>query len=252
MLTHKELREESLDTFAIKNNIDYSYKDTRKNTDEFLKQFRNMNLDYLISINYRYIIPKKIFTIPKYAINIHGSLLPRYRGRTPHVWSIINGEEYSGITSHFIEESVDTGNIIEQKKITIENYETGYDLLKKFEKEYPELLIQTIKKIDNNYKGTEQDEDNASYYGKRIPEMGYIDFLKDSNQIINFVRAQSYPYPGAYSYLKDGRKIIINKIKIASEKISLSLIGVIEVIDNKYFVKCIDKVLELVDFDILN
>lgn len=251
VMTHKELKQESVDTFAIQNDLDYSYEDFREDTQKLRLEIINFKLDYLISINYRYIIPKEIFEVPKYAINIHGSLLPKYRGRTPHVWSIINGEEYSGITCHIINENVDSGNIISQKKIKIEPEDTGYTLLKKFQLEYPNLLIESLNKLENGYKGINQDEAKASYYGKRISEMGYINFYERASQIINFVRAQSYPYPGAYGYLVDGKKIIINKIEICDMGIEFDSIGVIRYLDGSYYVKCIDNILKLIDFNII-
>ncbi|NSL51794.1 methionyl-tRNA formyltransferase [Calidifontibacillus erzurumensis] len=252
IFTHKELQEESVDTFAKMKNLEYCYKDARKYLDEVKPRIIQLRPDYLVSVNYRYIIPREIFEIPKFAINIHGSLLPKYRGRTPHVWSIINGEEYSGITAHIIEETVDTGDIIAQIPVKIDPNDTGYSLLKKFEGLYPDLLINSINKLENNEPLLKQNENNASFFGKRTPEMGYIDFYKESYEIINFVRAQAHPYPGAYYYLIDGKKIIINRL-IVEESISLNLpIGVITNINNDYYVKCKDNVLKIVDYKIVN
>ncbi len=251
ILTHKELKDDSVDTFSLKNGIEYSYLDTRNSKVWYKEFFSGMDLYYLVSINYRYIIPKEIFTIPRYSINIHGSLLPKYRGRTPHVWSIINGEEYSGITCHFIEEGVDTGNIIEQISIKIEEDDTGHTLLTKFENLYPSLLMKSINKLEQNYITIAQDESNASYFGKRTPDMGYIDFYKKSVQVINFVRAQAHPYPGAYYYLNDGKKIIINKIISTNENYNLiDSIGNIRFFHNGYYVKCLDSVLKIIDYQV--
>lgn len=250
VFTHKELNDHSVDTFAIENNINYTYKDARKHLDETKEKVAELSPQYLISVNYRFIIPKAIFGIANYAINIHGSLLPQYRGRTPHVWSIINGEEYSGITSHLIEETVDTGDIIEQIKIKIEPLDTGYTLLKKFEKLYPDLLIQSLNKVEIN-KLTKQNEYEASYFGMRTPDMGYIDFLKNAADVINFVRAQANPYPGAYYYLNDGNKIIINRLEVEEKPIPADLaIGRIVKVNNKYYVRCRDRVLKVVDYQI--
>lgn len=251
VLTHRELEEESVDTFCIKNKLNYSYEDTRKTKGKFKKRFSDMNLDYLVSINYRYIIPKEVLIIPKYSLNIHGSLLPKYRGRTPHVWSIINGEEYSGVTCHLIEEGVDTGNIIEQISVKIKKDDTGYTLLKRFEKLYPDLLIESMEKLNKNINTLPQNESKASYFGKRTPDMGYIDFHKKSFQIVDFVRAQAFPYPGAYYYLNNGKKIIINKIIATDKQLQLiDSIGIIKSINNEYYVKCIDSILKIIDFKI--
>jgi methionyl-tRNA formyltransferase len=252
ILTHKELDNDSVDTFAKEHNIKFSYKDARKYMNEIKEEISQGNMDYLISVNYRYILPKEIFRLPKYAMNIHGSLLPKYRGRTPHVWSIINGEEFSGITSHIIEETVDTGDIIEQISVRINSDDTGHSLLKKYEELYPELLLNSLTKLADNKPLVKQNEQEASFFGKRTPDMGYIDFYKGAREVINFVRAQANPYPGAYYFLKDGKKIIINRL-IVEESISLNLpIGVINKINNDYYVKCKNNVLKIVDYKIVN
>jgi methionyl-tRNA formyltransferase len=184
-------------------------------------------------------------------MNIHGSLLPKYRGRTPHVWSIINGEEYSGITSHIIEETVDTGDIIDQISVRIDRDDTGYRLLKKFEELYPKLLINSLNRLEKKEPLIKQKENDASFFGKRTPDMGYIDFYKSINEVINFVRAQANPYPGAYYFLKDGKKIIINRL-VAEESIShIMPIGVINKINKDYYVKCRDNILRIIDYKIV-
>ncbi|MCJ0929757.1 methionyl-tRNA formyltransferase [Virgibacillus halodenitrificans] len=251
ILTHKELSSESVDTFAERKGLAYSYIDARKDVNQVKATIANACPDYLISINYRYIIPKEILKVPLFAINIHGSLLPKYRGRTPHVWSIINGEKYSGVTSHIMEETIDTGDIIEQVSVKINSDDTGYSLLKKYEALYPELLMSSLKKIAHHVPFIKQNEREASFFGKRTPEMGYIDFYKCANEVINFVRAQANPYPGAYYFLKDGRKIIINQLVIEKAMLNAMTIGVIELINDIYYVKCKDSVLKIVDYKVM-
>jgi len=251
VMTHRENEVNSVDTFAQSEGIEYSYVDARKNLRDLTEQVKSISPDFLISVNYRYIIPKEIFTLADFALNIHGSLLPKYRGRTPHVWSIINGETESGITCHLIEESVDTGDIISQKVIPIKPEDTGYSLLKKFESEYPTLLIDSIDKLINGSDFIKQDDKFASYYGKRTPDMGYIDFRKKASEVINFVRAQAEPYPGAYYYLLDGRKIIINRIAIHEINDFDTEIGVIREMDNRYYVRCKDHTLRIEDYRVI-
>lgn len=252
VMTHRENEKDSVDTFSQNMGIEYSYLDARKNVEKISEQLKIIKPDFLISVNYRYILPKEIYNLADFAINIHGSLLPKYRGRTPHVWSIINGEKESGITCHMIEETVDTGEIISQIVIPIEKDDTGYSLLKKFEANYPTILVDSIDKLLNENQLDKQDENLASYYGKRTSDMGYIDFRKTASEVIDFVRAQSEPYPGAYYYLIDGRKIIINKIATC-ELIDLDIpIGVIKDIDNQYFVRCKDSTLMIEEYRIVN
>lgn len=249
IFTHKELTNESVDTYAKENNIGFSYHDMRNETKFAIEIFEKFQPDFLVSVNYRYIIPVEIFSETKYAINIHGSLLPKYRGRTPHVWSIINGEEYSGITCHLIEELVDSGDIIKQQRIKIEDNDTGFTLLQKFECAYPDLLLSSIRHIENKEALIKQNSEEATYYGKRVPDMGYIDFYRDAFEVKNFIRAQAFPYPGAYFYLIDGRKIFIYRISETKHQFEGS-VGQIKLIDGKYFVKCKNSNLEILDYEI--
>jgi len=247
IFTHKDLSKNSVDMYAIENKVEYFYDDLRKK-EKILKKIECHNT-ILVSINYRFILNEKTFKKYSYAINLHGSLLPKYRGRTPHVWAIINGEKNCGVTSHLIDKGTDTGKIILQKKVKIEKNDSGFSILKKYEKIYPSLLVDSILHIENNGKVYEQDEKSASYYGERNPKMGYIDFFQNKTKIIDFIRAQSNPYPGAYFHLKNGKKIIINKAVEASD-VNLENIGIIEKIDNSFFVKCTNAVLELIDIKI--
>lgn len=249
IFTHLDQSESGLDTYAIKKSYEFTYSDSRKKLDFFIDSLKRYKNAILISINYRYILPKELFGLFVNAINIHGSLLPKYRGRTPHVWSIINGEEMAGISCHLIDEGVDTGKVIRQIEVEIENQDTGYSLLKKYEKRYPELLINSLEDLNNNKELKVQDESQATYFGKRISEMGYIDFYQPFKKINNFIRAQATPYPGAYYFLSDGRKIIINKIKISNENISIN-IGQVKNINSKKYTRCLDELLEIVDFEI--
>ena len=249
ILTHKEEKAESVDTYAKNNNLDYSYGDLRKNIElknKLEQLLKDNKIDYLISINYRYIIPKNIFNKVDFPINIHGSLLPRYRGRTPHVWNIINGEKITGITCHKIEETVDTGDIIFQEEIKIDDTWTGNDLLEEMQKRYPKVLLTSLQRIEKGEKLLKQDEEIATYYGKRIPEMGYINFNTSYVDLYNFIRAQSYPYPGAYCYLETGKKIIIDKV-IENKVSFIDKIEIIK-INNDYYVKCRDAVVRILKY----
>lgn len=250
VLTHKEMDKESVDTFCCIKNIDYTYTDARKYIDGLKNILYEKAPDYLISVNYRYILPKEIFQIPKYAFNIHGSLLPKFRGRTPHVWSIINGEAYSGVSSHIVEEIVDSGDIIHQIPVKIESDDTGFSLLQKFEVIYPTLLCQSLIKLKNNEDLIKQDENKASYYGKRTPDMGYIDFRKCSRDVLNFIRAQAPPYPGAYYFLNNGKKIIIHRAEIDNFMVCERPIGVIYQDNSDYFVKCNNNILRITDYEL--
>ncbi len=177
---------------------------------DFIKSF---HIDVLASINYLFLIEDDIINHPKeYAFNIHGSLLPKYRGRTPHVWAIINNEDKTGITAHLIEKGCDTGPIISQIEIPIEENDTGATVLDKYaEVYYPlvERVLLTTKKKDLTL--IPQDNLKATYFGKRTPNDGKIKWDWSKERIYNWVRAQANPYPGAFSFY-DGEKVIIDRI----------------------------------------
>ncbi|AWL10340.1 Methionyl-tRNA formyltransferase [Aquirufa nivalisilvae] len=182
-------------------------------TSTFIK---DKSIDVLVSVNYLYIIDNQLIGLPsKFAINIHGSLLPKYRGRTPHVWAIINNESETGITAHVIDEGCDTGPILEQIQVRIESEDTGNLILEKYKKLYFPILKDVLTKIESgSYQLTQQDDSLATYFGKRTPEDGQINWNWQRERIRNWVRAQAFPYPGAFSYLQ-GKKLIIDELVFA-------------------------------------
>lgn len=180
----------------------------------FIKDFE---IDVIISINYLFLIDTDIINhSKKLTFNLHGSLLPKYRGRTPHVWSIINGETKAGITAHQIDAGCDTGKIIHQIEVPINPEDTGADILKKYTTLYFPLVKKVLQDVmDDNLKLSPQNELNATYFGKRTPEDGQINWNWSKMQIKNWIRAQAYPYPGAFSFI-NGKKIIIDKVSFSN------------------------------------
>lgn len=182
------------------------------NSDKFLSE---VSCDVLVSVNYLFLIEENVIQIPKIlAFNIHGSLLPKYRGRTPHVWSIINNETVTGITAHLIDSGCDTGDVIEQIEIKIDSKDSGAAILKKYETQYFPLILKVLHQIENdNLTRHPQDNLKATYFGKRTPDDGLINWSWQRERIYNWVRAQSFPYPGAFTfYLND--KIIIDWVEL--------------------------------------
>ncbi len=178
----------------------------------FLKK-NQIEADFILSVNYLFLLDEELIGYLPMAINVHGSLLPKYRGRTPHVWSIINGETQTGVTAHIIDADCDTGDIVKQFVVPIENDDTGASILNKYEKIYPELLLSVIEEVQSGQlQGIEQDNSRATYFGKRTPDDGLIDWSWHKERIRNWVRAQSYPYPGAFSLL-NGEKVIIDEVQ---------------------------------------
>jgi methionyl-tRNA formyltransferase len=170
----------------------------------------NCNSTIFFSINYLFLFKHDFLKLaPETFLNIHGSLLPRYRGRAPHVWAIINGEIGTGITIHKIDENCDTGDILVQETVEITSSDTGGSMLEKYAKLYPGLIQKALSLVSSG-KATylKQQDSMASYYPKRTPEDGLISWDWSFERIRNWVRAQTKPYPGAFT-VKEGQKIII-------------------------------------------
>lgn len=177
------------------------------------------------------------------AVNIHGSLLPKYRGRTPYVWAIINGEKKTGITAHLITSECDKGAIVAQKEIPILDSDTGGSILGKYKDAYPILIDEVIEKIMSENLAdclTEQDELKATYYPKCTPDDGEIDWNWQKERIHNWVRALAPPeYPGAFFFDND-KKVVVKKIEFSDLGFSQNTANgeILFRDDASYVVKC--------------
>lgn len=168
--------------------------------------------DVIIAIGWYYMVPKEIRDIPKEGVwGIHASLLPNYAGGAPLVWAIINGETETGVTLFRMESGVDDGDIISQEKLKISDTDTIKTMLEKTSSVSKKIIIKQLKKNIVNY--TPQDKSKIKIFPQRSSEDGEIDWSWDKTKILNFVRAQTRPYPGAYTILNN-KKIILWDISI--------------------------------------
>jgi methionyl-tRNA formyltransferase len=214
---------------------------------EFIQEYKN---SLLFSVNYLFLFDEKIINLFKYKFNIHGSLLPKYRGRTPHVWAIINNEKKTGITIHNIAPGCDSGDIQLQKKIQIKRSDTGGVILKKYFYYYPRLIKQFLSLFEGEkLHPQKQNEYMMSYFGKRTPEDGKIIWDWQRERIYNWVRALAPPYPGAFCYLDD-IKIIINKVIFSDCGFSWDMKnGTVVAIDHGIIVKTSNGCIKILDYD---
>lgn len=198
-----------VDEVADKFNLNL-YEEKNINDQNFLNKIKSLNLDLIVCVNFDQILKKDIINLPTIGcINTHASLLPKYRGRAPLNWAMINGEKYSGVTVHFIDEGIDTGDIILQEKIKIDEDDYICDLLNKVKNIYPKIVLNSIKSLEcNNLNLIKPDLSKGFYVNKRNKDDGKIDFSKPSKDIMNFIKAISKPYPGAFLY-HNNKKIII-------------------------------------------
>lgn len=180
--------------------------------DENLREIvRSHNPDYIFSFYYRIIIPKDYLTIPKIApLNLHGSLLPKYRGRAPANWVLINGERETGVTLHLMEEKPDVGPILAQRRVEILFEDDILSLYRKLIDAARTLMREIMPVLLSGNLEFKPQVGEPSYYGRRRPEDGLIDWSKDAISIYNLIRALTHPYPGAFSFLC-GKKVYIWK-----------------------------------------
>lgn len=173
----------------------------------------DMKPDVIFSFYYRNLIPREILSIPSIgAFNLHGSLLPKFRGRCPVNWVLIEGEKRTGITLHYMVEKPDAGDIIAQRPVDISFDDNAYTLFMKLATEARILMKEILPHIENtSFIGKPQaDMGQPSYFGGRKPEDGLISWQKDAISIYNLTRAVTHPYPGAFTFL-DGKKFFIWK-----------------------------------------
>ncbi len=226
--------------FCDKNHIPRFAGNPRLKDKEVKGFLGEKDIDYIFSINYLFIVGETLLNHPKkHSINIHGSLLPKYRGRTPHVWAIINGENETGVTAHLMDEDCDSGSIVKQLKIPIDYNDTGASILQKFNAIYLEILNDVINDITSDHlKFIKQENEFATYFGKRTPDDGEINWNWQKERIRNWVRAQADPYPGAFTFMND-KKIIIDEISYCdygfSEEESNGT--VVKVVNKKPYIK---------------
>jgi len=174
------------------------------------ERVRQIAPDFLLSFYYRNMIVPEVLDIPlRGALNLHGSYLPKYRGRVPVNWAVINGETETGATLHYMVAKPDAGDMVDQEKVAIEFTDTAHDVFTKvneaavtvIRRAWPKLVDGTADRIPMDLKA-------GSYFGGRKPEDGRIDWSKGAVQIYNLIRGVTHPYPGAFTGL-NGEKLII-------------------------------------------
>ena len=184
-----------------------------KNNPEFVQELKEINPDIICVVAYGKIIPKEILDIPKYGcINVHGSLLPKYRGAAPIQWAVLNGDKETGITTMFMDEGMDTGDMILKEVVKIEEDETTGELWDRLSLIGGKLLIKTIEQIENNTFKREKQPDEFTIAPMLKKEIAKIDWdNKTSQELKNLIRGLN-PFMGAYTYLKD-KKIKLWKVE---------------------------------------
>lgn len=212
--------------FALEKNLKIYQPTKVRNNTEFIEEIKTLNPDLLCVVAYGKILPKELLDIPKYgAINVHGSLLPEYRGAAPIQWAVLNGDKKTGVTTMFMDIGMDTGDMILKEETIIGEDETTGELWDRLSKIGANLLVKTIKKIEaipdkenktleeiKKLVGAEKQDKSFTLAPMLEKEMAKIDWNKSSKEIKNLVRGLN-PIMGAYSFL-NAKKIKFWKIDI--------------------------------------
>lgn len=227
---------------ALKYDIDVYQPSKVKGNDEFINQIRDLQPDLIIVVAYGKILPIEILNIPKFGcINSHASLLPRHRGAAPINFAIISGDNKSGITTMFMDEGLDTGDIIEKYEVDIDDNMTAGQLHDKLKVVSAEAIQDTLNKmIQGSATRCKQDDSQSTYAPILTKEFAHIDFSKPAQEIVNLIRGLN-PWPVAYC-LYEEKKVKIYEAKKAScdkEKYADCDCGqILDVNDDGILVKC--------------
>ncbi|RON61862.1 bifunctional UDP-glucuronic acid oxidase/UDP-4-amino-4-deoxy-L-arabinose formyltransferase [Pseudomonas fluorescens] len=176
----------------------------------WIERIAKLNPDYIFSFYYRNLLSEALLaTAKKGAFNLHGSLLPRYRGRAPANWVLVNGETETGVTLHRMVKRADAGAIVAQQRVAIERSDTGLTLHAKLRTAASNLLRDTLPNmLQGRITETPQDESKATVFGRRTPADGKLIWAKPAEELFNLVRAVTRPYPGAFCAVGEHKLIV--------------------------------------------
>lgn len=175
-----------------------------------LEAIRTAEPQYLFSFYFRQMMSADLLAIPTHgALNMHGSLLPKYRGRAPVNWVLVNGEKHTGVTLHFMDEKPDHGDIVLQRRIAISREDTALTLTDKLAAQAAMILREVQPQLaEGAPPRAPQDHSSSTYFGGRRPADGCIDWTKSAESVRNLVRAVTDPWPGAFSSYQERRLLV--------------------------------------------
>lgn len=203
--------------YAIEKNLQVYQPVKVRNNPEFLEAVKKLNPDLICVVAYGKILPQELLDIPKYGcVNVHGSLLPKYRGAAPIQWAVLNGDKKTGVTTMFMNAGMDTGDMILKEEVEIGEDETTGELWDRLKTIGANLLIKTVKEIENGTATRTKQPEEGTMAPMLSKEMAKIDWEnKTAQEIKNLVRGLN-PIMGAYTFL-DGKKIKFWKVQTLTE-----------------------------------
>ena len=249
-----KISESAVKKFASNNNLKILQPVSLKEP-EFIEKIKSLNPDLIVVVAFR-ILPKEVYTIPKFgSFNLHASLLPKYRGAAPINWAIINGDKKTGVTTFFLKDKVDTGNIIMQNKCEITAEVDAGSLHDKLSLLGANTVLSTVNLIEmtnGNVPVYEQDNSTASNAPKIFKDFCKIDFNNETEKVYNFIRGLS-PHPASYTY-RDGKQIKIFKTRKFLKSIITNgapkIPGQVVIQEDRLFITCLDGYLEILELQL--
>jgi methionyl-tRNA formyltransferase len=196
------------------------FETRRVGSSKWVQFWESSPMDLLFAVSWRFMVPTSVYDRARLgAFVFHDSMLPEYRGFSPTVWSIINGEDHTGVTLFEIAEGVDEGDIIAQKRVPIGPDDPIAVVLERVTQTYLDLLEQNLGSLINrNAPRHPQDHSRATYTSKRLPEDNQIEWTASTKSIYNLIRAVSAPYPGAFTYLLGEEIRIWSAIRMSANR----------------------------------
>ena len=233
---------DSVTKLCIEKNIPYITPNANELT-QLIPKLQTLAPDYIFSFYYRYMIPAQILACAKIAaLNMHGSLLPKYRGRAPVNWAILHGETQTGATLHVMEVKPDAGDIVGQSAVSIGPNETATDVFSKVSQAAVTVINEALPSlIMGNVPRKPNELQKGSYFGGRKPSDGQIHWHQKAAQVHNLVRAVAPPYPGAFTDYQ-GQIMTVARTSLNGpipSNLDLGSLG-IQVVDNRVFGICGD------------
>jgi len=222
------------------------------NTPEIVERIRDLSPDFLFSFYYRLMLGAPLLAIPgKGAFNVHGSLLPKYRGRVPVNWAIIHGETETGATLHEMVEKPDAGRIVDQEAVAILPNDLAVDVFGKVTEAAERVLRRSLPKLAAGSAVLRaQDLSKGGYFGGRGPEDGRIDWSASAKRVHDLVRAVAPPYPGAFTEV-EGTRLRVLRTRRGANKGAARSAAFLYAEGGRCYAACADgEVLDLLDLEL--
>jgi methionyl-tRNA formyltransferase len=212
------------------------------NTPQWIAEGRAAKPDFLFSFYYRYMLDKAWLTVPRQgALNMHGSLLPQYRGRAPVHWAILKGEPVTGASLHYMLEKPDAGALVDQQSVPILENDTALEVSLKVAEAAEQVLRRSLPALAaGNAQARPLDLAQGSYFGRRRPEDGRIDWRCTARAVHDLVRAVAPPFPGAFTEVNGCRLALLETRVDAEPARYSSLAPCLYAADGKWYADCVD------------